>query len=138
MPLQTVREQYARLARGGARLTSYKFVYRKKQLDADALALSFAVDPSVNPPTNIHVLIGRNGVGKSTVLNMIAGFLGPTKGAVRVDGMPVHLSRTDWAIERGAPCLGEHNEYVFGKLLGVSADFIERSTAELRGLRSSR
>lgn len=72
VPLQTVREQYARLARGGARLTSYKFVYRKKQLDADALALSFAVDPSVNPPTNIHVLIGRNGVGKSTVLNGIA------------------------------------------------------------------
>lgn len=41
-------------------------------------------------------------------------------GDVRVDGMPVHLSETDWKVERGAPCLGEHNNYVFGELLGVS------------------
>lgn len=40
-------------------------------------------------------------------------------GKVRVDGIPVHLSATDWQIERGAPCLGEHNEYVFGELLGL-------------------
>ena len=41
-------------------------------------------------------------------------------GDVRVDGMPVHLSKTDWHVENGAPCLGEHNEYVFGDLLGIS------------------
>ncbi len=33
-------------------------------------------------------------------------------GRVRVDGLPVHLSRTDWHIERGGPCLGEHTEAV--------------------------
>jgi len=49
-------------------------------------------------------------------------------GAVRVDGLPVHFSRTDWRIERGGPCLGEHNERVFGELLGLSA----RVIAELR------
>jgi crotonobetainyl-CoA:carnitine CoA-transferase CaiB-like acyl-CoA transferase len=52
-------------------------------------------------------------------------------GRVRVDGLPVHLSRTDWSIERGAPCLGEHNEYVLCDLLGV-----ERS--ELETLREER
>ena len=31
-------------------------------------------------------------------------------GDVRVDGLPVHFSETDWEIERGAPCLGEHTE----------------------------
>ena len=41
-------------------------------------------------------------------------------GDVRVDGIPVHFSKTDWAITRGAPCLGEHNEVVFGGLLGYS------------------
>ena len=30
-------------------------------------------------------------------------------GDVRVDGIPVHFSETDWSIERGGPCLGEHN-----------------------------
>jgi crotonobetainyl-CoA:carnitine CoA-transferase CaiB-like acyl-CoA transferase len=41
-------------------------------------------------------------------------------GDVRVDGVPVHLSETDWVIERGAPCLGEHNDLVLGSLLGLS------------------
>ncbi len=42
-------------------------------------------------------------------------------GSVRVDGLPVRFSKTPWRIERGAPCLGEHNEEVFGRLLGLSA-----------------
>jgi crotonobetainyl-CoA:carnitine CoA-transferase CaiB-like acyl-CoA transferase len=43
-------------------------------------------------------------------------------GDVRVDGVPVHLSETDWRIERGAPLLGEHNREVFCGLLGVTDD----------------
>jgi crotonobetainyl-CoA:carnitine CoA-transferase CaiB-like acyl-CoA transferase len=43
-------------------------------------------------------------------------------GDVRVEGLPVHLSRTDWVIDRGAPCLGEHNEKILGGLLGLSPD----------------
>jgi benzylsuccinate CoA-transferase BbsF subunit len=49
-------------------------------------------------------------------------------GRVRVDGLPVHLSETDWCIERGAPLLGADNEYVYGELLGLSA----RDIASLR------
>jgi benzylsuccinate CoA-transferase BbsF subunit len=45
-------------------------------------------------------------------------------GRVRVDGLPVHLSETDWEITRGGPCLGEHNDYVLGELLGMSAEEI--------------
>jgi len=41
-------------------------------------------------------------------------------GQVRVDGFPARFSRTPWRIERGAPCLGEHNEAVFSRLLGLS------------------
>lgn len=44
---------------------------------------------------------------------------------VRVDGIPLHLSETDWAIERGGPCLGEHNDYVFGEILGLEVEQIE-------------
>ncbi|MCW0212254.1 MAG: CoA transferase [Pseudonocardia sp.] len=43
-------------------------------------------------------------------------------GRVRVDGVPAHLSETDWRIERGGPCLGEHNERVFCGLLGLRRD----------------
>jgi benzylsuccinate CoA-transferase BbsF subunit len=51
-------------------------------------------------------------------------------GHVRVDGLPVHLSETDWEITRGGPCLGEHNDYVFGELLGLGADEISALTKE--------
>ena len=43
-------------------------------------------------------------------------------GEVTVDGIPVHFSATDWQMQRGAPCLGEHNEHVLTTLLGMSAD----------------
>ena len=42
-------------------------------------------------------------------------------GDVRVDGQPVHFSRTDWRMERGAPCLGEHTEEVLTEVLGMDA-----------------
>ena len=42
-------------------------------------------------------------------------------GTVRADGLPVHFSQTDWRIERGAACLGQHNDDVFGRVLGMSA-----------------
>jgi crotonobetainyl-CoA:carnitine CoA-transferase CaiB-like acyl-CoA transferase len=51
-------------------------------------------------------------------------------GQVRVDGLPVHLSETDWEITRGAPCLGEHNDYVLGELLGLSTEEISSLAKE--------
>jgi energy-coupling factor transporter ATP-binding protein EcfA2 len=40
-----------------------------------AITLAFAVTPDTNPPSNIHVLIGRNGVGKTTLLHAMARVL---------------------------------------------------------------
>ena len=46
----------------------------------------------------------------------------PMMGDVRVDGLPLHLSRTDWSMKTGAPTLGQHNEDVFCGLLGIEPD----------------
>ncbi len=51
-------------------------------------------------------------------------------GDARVEGLPVRLSETDWAIGRGAPCLGEDNRYVFGAVLGRCDDEIAELEAE--------
>jgi len=50
-------------------------------------------------------------------------------GRVRVDGLPVHLSETDWRIERAAPLLGQDNDEVYGDILGLT-------TAEIGDLRA--
>ena len=71
----TVKGQYARLARGGVRLSNYEFTYvapKHSGSRAEPVSLSFSVKPESHPPTNIHVLIGRNGVGKTHLLHHIA------------------------------------------------------------------
>jgi crotonobetainyl-CoA:carnitine CoA-transferase CaiB-like acyl-CoA transferase len=51
-------------------------------------------------------------------------------GALRVDGLPVHLSATDWRVERGGPVLGQDNERVLGEILGLSSLEIARLADE--------
>ena len=43
-----------------------------------------------------------------------------------VTGAPRRFSKTPFDVERGSPRLGEHNAYVYGKILGYSADEIEK------------
>ncbi len=39
----------------------------------------------------IHLLLGENGTGKTTLLHIIAGLLYPTAGSVEIDGMSPRL-----------------------------------------------
>lgn len=75
-----VRNRFHRLAHGHAALTSYRFEY-EFPIDTRAFSptpnLSFEVTPNSLPATNIHVLIGRNGVGKTRCFDFLARtFLG--------------------------------------------------------------
>lgn len=71
----TVKYQLSRMAHGGDRLTEYHFAYSLNPncvFDNFQNTIDFDVKPNSNPPTNIHVLIGRNGTGKTTLIkNMI-------------------------------------------------------------------
>ena len=46
-------------------------------------------------------------------------------GGVRVEGIPIHMSETDWSLRKGAPCLGADNDFVYGSLLGLPQAEIE-------------
>jgi benzylsuccinate CoA-transferase BbsF subunit len=46
----------------------------------------------------------------------------PQLGTVRFDGFPAIFTGPGFAVERSAPSLGQHNDYVFKDLLGLSAD----------------
>ena len=63
-------------------------------------------------------LIGPNGVGKSTILKLIAGIISPTSGQIQVSG------RVSSLLELGAgfhPDLtGRENVFLYGSLLGLS------------------
>ncbi|MFQ5856299.1 MAG: CaiB/BaiF CoA transferase family protein [Anaerolineae bacterium] len=54
----------------------------------------------------------------------------PELGSYEYEAPPFLLSETPAEIRRPSPCLGEHNDYVFGELLGMSRAEIEQLEAE--------
>ncbi|OOY16491.1 AAA family ATPase [Thioclava sp. DLFJ4-1] len=74
--------QYRAVIKEGVELTPFKFFYSaaetRKSLTGP-FTLRFEVKPQSSPPTNIHVLVGRNGVGKTRILNgMTRALVDPT------------------------------------------------------------
>src|SRR5262249_54213926 len=72
---------FRRALTGDAELTPYDFVFRFQNDDGSKAQLAFNVVPNSRPPTNIHVLIGRNGVGKTRLLAGIADAVTENKAA---------------------------------------------------------
>ncbi len=76
-----VRNRLNRLAQGNPVLTRFEFEYTLP-LSPDERApppppttLQFLVVPGAEPPTNVHVLIGRNGAGKTRCIQSIINAL---------------------------------------------------------------
>jgi molybdate transport system ATP-binding protein len=89
----------------------------RKQLRDFELDLSFRVEDG-----SVLVLMGDNGAGKSTTLNIIAGIIQPDAGKIRISGSTV------FDIEAGADVPVEHRQigYVFQR----SAVFPHLTVAE--------
>ena len=97
--IENVRHRYHRLARGDAQLTEFWFEFAFPDEGKTSQAppvLTFHVQPHSQPPTNVHVLIGRNGVGKTYCLQRMARAILTSEtnsGELR----PVGRNRADWA-----------------------------------------
>ncbi|WP_405634776.1 ATP-binding protein [Streptomyces sp. NBC_00056] len=118
---QTLQGQYRRIAGGGDRLTKYSFGYvTPAHASRSPALLTFEVDPSSAPPSNVHVLIGRNGVGKTTLLRGIAQAVvngnRPESGAGRIDYDPAQAA----------------NDHPFATVVSVSFSAFDPVTAVAR------
>ncbi len=83
----SIEHQFRRILRKEAPLTDYKFFYEKSANDRySGIKVEFTVDPATKPSSNIHILIGRNGVGKTTLLNSMVDALLPGRGNVGETG----------------------------------------------------
>ncbi|MDH2387684.1 AAA family ATPase [Streptomyces sp. HNM0663] len=92
---ETVVHQFHRIARGGARLTPFDFSYTAPGFEGvDPLTLSFTVKPGASPPTNVHALIGSNGVGKTRLLSYLARAVADGSVAVEDVGHVTNLTGT--------------------------------------------
>lgn len=70
LSVNTVLDQFRRVLLGGVPLTDYAFRFTLDAGEGTApYQLGFNVKANSTPTTNIHAIIGRNGVGKTTLLN---------------------------------------------------------------------
>lgn len=81
--LTTIENQFHRITLGQAKLTKYNFAYEIGD-SGSGTKLTFDVNPDSLPPTNIHVLIGGNGIGKTTIIrDMVEGILSNNQGSTK-------------------------------------------------------
>jgi ribose transport system ATP-binding protein len=62
----------------------------------------------------VHGLIGENGAGKSTFVNVLGGSLRPTSGQIAVDGRPVSLDSPRAALAQGIAHVSQEGSLVPG------------------------
>ena len=58
--------------------------------------------------SEVHALLGENGAGKSTIMNVLYGFLTPTSGEIFVKGKKVKIKNPNVAIENGIGMVHQH------------------------------
>lgn len=72
----SIEQQFRRIIQGDAPLCEYDFYYEKLASEKySGVKLAFKVTPNSKPSTNIHILIGRNGIGKTTIINNMVNAL---------------------------------------------------------------
>lgn len=111
----TVRGQFHRMTQGGARLSPYSIVYtapKTRGVTHDPIQLAFTVQPESVPPTNVHVLIGRNGVGKTHLLN------GMARAVFQSDGSAGESKNGKFDVESGPELMAD--TFGFANLVSVT------------------
>ena len=56
----------------------------------------------------VHALLGENGAGKSTMMNVLCGLYKPTSGQIYLKGEPVNFTSPKDAIDRGIGMVHQH------------------------------
>ncbi|WP_216641521.1 AAA family ATPase [Pseudomonas ogarae] len=98
-----------RLAHGNPELTKFEFQFifppaprAENEIPSVPPIMNFNVTPNSEPPTNLHVLVGRNGVGKTRCIQSIINTIleRDSNTAPRGHLMRLGENRDDWAFSR--------------------------------------
>jgi ABC-type cobalamin/Fe3+-siderophores transport system ATPase subunit len=96
VPESKVLTTFSGALRGQSRLTPFRFAYKfpSQPNGTPPPPITFKVSPGSMPPTNVHVVIGRNGVGKTHLLGNIASALcqSRSRNTVALSGQVEFLS----------------------------------------------
>lgn len=86
--IENVTGRLHRLSMGDATLTAFDFSFSIPGMTVDGSEndyVSFSVAPETSPPTNVHAIIGRNGVGKTRLIqNIVCSVLDENNGPTQL------------------------------------------------------
>ena len=77
----------------------------------DGVEVLHGVDLELRPG-EVHALVGENGAGKSTIINLLSGRLRPDEGLLELDGVPVELANPLAARRAGISVIAQELEVV--------------------------
>lgn len=97
--IRNVKESFRNILLGNAKLTPYHFTFALK--DKEDAIIDIEVKPESTPPTNIHVLIGRNGVGKTRILSGIADAITKNTDNINSIGFDIGVNFLEESQESG-------------------------------------
>jgi len=92
-------------------------------------------------PGKVHVLLGENGAGKSTVIKMMSGIYQPDKGHIEVDGQTVRIPNVEAARKLGVAVIHQElnmvpelsiMENLFLGALPTTAGFVNKSAMKAK------
>ncbi len=118
--LSALADRLAREDELDASVAAWTAAQRRDDVVARVRAVGVPVAPVARPPERC------DGDAENDRWGLWPWIVHAKHGRLRVDGLPVHLSATDWRIERGGPVLGQDNERVYGEVLGLTTDEIRR------------
>jgi ABC-type transport system involved in cytochrome c biogenesis ATPase subunit len=81
VPVSTIKEQFQRIVYGGESKQDFQLTYDLPSNDEGGIEpMEFSVTADSSPPSNVHVLIGSNGSGKTrTLRRILSAFDDPTR-----------------------------------------------------------
>lgn len=94
--IENIKNKFHRLSRGHAELTRFNFKFEFPKVDDDEPVLEFVVEPTSLPSSNVHVLIGRNGVGKTRCIQNIVRSIIEDNEKIESHGEIIRKNENDW------------------------------------------
>jgi ABC-type cobalamin/Fe3+-siderophores transport system ATPase subunit len=118
----SITNTYRNILKGISAPTSYDFKFKTSEIGipSSTLEINFSVKPVSMPPSNVHVIIGRNGVGKTRLLTSLSKSL-TSKNYHSDDGMVGDVELTTHSFYNGPYRSGK-----FANLVAIAFSAFDR------------
>ncbi|WP_421413010.1 AAA family ATPase [Serratia plymuthica] len=94
--IENIKNKFHRLSHGYAELTRFNFKFEFPRVDDNEPILEFVVEPTSLPSSNVHVLIGRNGVGKTRCIQNLVRSIIEDNENIESHGKIIRKNENNW------------------------------------------